>query len=284
MLSYQHAYHAGNFADIHKHLVLTRLLEALHRKDKPFCYLETHAGRGYYDLRAAEALKTGEAAEGIGRIWGTEVPDLARPLLARIGQLNGAAEAGKGGPLTCYPGSPLIARGWIRALDRMQLMELHPQEFQELKALFRNDAQASLHQRDGFEGVLALSPPAEKRGLVLVDPSYELKTDYQRIPQWLAKLARRWSTGIFAIWYPLLPAARHRQLLAGLEGSGLRRILVSELSVRGGQDEGMYGSGMAIVHAPWQLDLELEQLMPWLCASLAQDRDARQRVWWLVDE
>lgn len=279
MLSYQHSYHAGNFADVHKHLILSRLLEALQRKDKPFCYFETHAGRGRYNLTEAEAQKTAEYRQGIGRLWEqAQIPDLARPYLAAIQELNPHA------PLRYYPGSPAVAHRWLRDQDRMQLMELHPQEVQPLRELFRGDRRVGVHQRDGFEGVLALTPPPEKRGLVLIDPSYELKEDYRQLPQWVDKLFQRWSSAVCAIWYPLLPQGRHQLLLRGLEQSGLRKILVAELEVSAPGETGMYGSGMAVVNAPWQLDQELEQLMPWLAAELGQDAKARQRVTWLVPE
>ena len=279
MLSYQHSYHAGNFADVHKHLILSRLLEALHRKDKPFCYYETHAGRGRYDLSQTEAQKTAEYQQGIGRLWQqVQMPDLARPYQATIQELNPQAR------LRYYPGSPAVARRWLREQDRMQLMELHPQEALALRELFRGDRQVGVHERDGFEGVLALAPPPEKRGLVLIDPSYELKEDYRQLPQWVGKLFQRWSSAICAIWYPLLPAGRHQLLLKGLEQSGLRKILVAELEVSAAGDAGMYGSGMAIINAPWQLERELEQLMPWLVSLLGQESAARQRVTWLVPE
>ncbi len=278
MLSYQHAYHAGNFADIHKHAVLVRLLAALQRKDKPFCYLETHAGRGRYDLRSSEAQKTAEFKAGIGQLWGQSAAPLLAPLFEAVKGLN------PDGKLRTYPGSPLIARASLRPQDRMQLMELHPGEFEALKEVFRGDRQVGLHQRDGFEGVLALSPPAEKRGLVLVDPSYELKEDYQQVPQWSAKLFQRWSTATLAIWYPLLPAGRHQLLLKGLERSGLRKILVSELSVAPSDGEGMYGSGMAVVNTPWQLDEELAQCLPGLAQQLAGPGAAAPSLSWLVGE
>ncbi len=278
MLSYQHAYHAGNFADIHKHAVLVRLLAALQRKDKPFCYLETHAGRGRYDLRSGEAQKTAEFKAGIGQLWGQSPAPLLEPLFDVVKGLNAD------GKLRTYPGSPLIARASLRPQDRMQLMELHPGEFEALKEVFRRDRQVSLHQRDGFEGVLALSPPAEKRGLVLVDPSYELKEDYQQVPRWAAKLFQRWSSATLAIWYPLLPAGRHQVLLKGLERSGLRKILVSEFPVAPIGGEGMYGSGMAVVNTPWQLDEELAQCLPGLAQRLAGPGADAPRLTWLVGE
>lgn len=278
MLSYQHAYHAGNFADIHKHAVLVRLLAALQRKDKPFCYLETHAGRGRYDLRSGEAQKTAEFKAGIGQLWGQSPAPLLEPLFDVVKGLNAD------GKLRTYPGSPLIARASLRPQDRMQLMELHPGEFEALKEVFRRDRQVSLHQRDGFEGVLALSPPAEKRGLVLVDPSYELKEDYQQVPRWAAKLFQRWSSATLAIWYPLLPAGRHQVLLKGLERSGLRKILVSEFPVAPIGGEGMYGSGMAVVNTPWQLDEELAQCLPGLAQHLAGPGADAPRLTWLVGE
>lgn len=245
MLSYQHAYHAGNRADIQKHGLLASVLESLTRKDRPLTYMETHAGRGVYDLQSVEALKTGEAKHG----W-LHLDDAARTKLPRgyteaVKNLNG----GKNEPL--YPGSPVIAAHMLRAQDDIHLMELHPQEYEALSKIFRNDERVHVHKRDGLEGALALSPPQNRRGLVLIDPSYELKEEYESIPDFVVKLVKKWPEACVLIWIPMLPAMRHENMLEKLKS------LFPGLSIQkeqwGKPGEGMYGSIMAGVNLPYGL-------------------------------
>ena len=205
MLSYQHAYHAGGPADLHKHAALAELLARLTAKPRGIAYVETHAGRGLYDLAAPEALKTGEAARGIGRV----APDPATP----FGRALAAARAAHGPD--AYPGSPLIARTLLRPQDRLTLMELHPAEHRALRAALAGPGVA-IHRRDGFEGALALAPFTPRRGLVLLDPSYEVKTDYAAAAGFVRRLLAKWPETAVLVWYPVLPAGRHRELLQGL--------------------------------------------------------------------
>ncbi len=281
MLSYQHEYHAGNFADVHKHLCLRVLFESLLKKDKPLCYIDCHAGAGIYDLDSGEARRTGESAGGIGRLWvhraGTRAPALAAYLEA-VAALN------PDGQLRHYPGSPALARQWLRPQDQALLMELHPQAQQALKKNVGLDSRISVHARDCYEGLAALLPPPIKRGLVLLDPSYEVKDEYRQIAALAVKAHKRWPNAVYAIWYPLLPAARHLELLQALERSGLSKILLTELLVAGeGETGGMYGSGMAIVNAPWQADEQLAQLLPPVADLLAPGRGTAN-LRWLVAE
>lgn len=171
MLSYLHGFHAGNFADLHKHAILVALLEALNRKAKPWSYLETHSGRALYDLNDAQAQKTGEYQQGIGRLWAQPQAEVLEPYLQQVRRVNQ-------GTLSHYPGSPTIAAGMARAEDRLRLMELHSTEVEALRQQFRQDERVAVHHRDGYEGVNALLPPTPKRGLVLIDPAYEVKTEY----------------------------------------------------------------------------------------------------------
>lgn len=240
MLSYQHAYHAGNAADLHKHAVLAGLLAQLTAKPRGITYLETHAGRGLYDLAAPEAKKTGEAEQGIGRI----APDPEGPYgraLAVVRARHGA---------TAYPGSPLIARHLLRPQDRMILMELHPAEHAALRrALPPADAEGpavAIHRRDGWEGVLALTPPRPRRGLVLVDPSWEVKEEYERAVTVLLRLLARWPEAVILVWYPLLAARRHERLVAGLASLPHLRDEVTII----GRKDGMTGSGLLLLNAP----------------------------------
>lgn len=236
MLSYRHAYHAGNAADVHKHATLAALLARLTEKPRGVSYAETHAGRGLYRLDAPEAARTGEAAEGVGRIS----PDPASPYgraLAAVRARHGEA---------AYPGSPLIARALLRPQDRMTLMELHPAEHPALRRAVAGEGVA-VHRRDGFEGVLALAPLRPRRGLALVDPSYEVKDDYAAAAAFARRLAAKWPEAAILIWYPLLPAGRHGELLLGL---GPLAPLVDEVAFRRPPARGMQGSGLALVNPP----------------------------------
>lgn len=237
MLSYQHAYHAGNPADVHKHFVLAELLRLLTKKDRGISYLETHAGRGLYDLQSDEAKKTGEAEEGIARLEpppGTAIG----AALAEVRRRHGEAS---------YPGSPLIAAALLRAQDRLVLMEMHPQEHAALKRAMRGTL-AEVHARDAYEGAPALTPMEPRRGLVLIDPPYEVKTEYSRAADLAMKLHKRWPEAAILVWYPLLAAGRHAELLDKLAAA---EPLVSEVTfdLKGGK--GMTGSGLAILGAPY---------------------------------
>lgn len=279
MLSYLHGFHAGNFADVHKHTALVLVVQALQRKPGPLAVLDTHAGRGLYDLQAAEALKTGEFSNGIARLWHTDTPpELSRPYLELIQAAN------PGGELRHYPGSPRLTRQLLRPQDRLMLCELHPEEYHRLRHTLGRDARTAIHRRDGFEALNALLPPAERRGLVLIDPSYEVKTDYLRVVDAVAKACQRWPQGCYLLWYPLLGAGRHENLVAALQHSGLRKILQCELQVStADRTPGLYGSGLLLINPPWLLDEMLAALSRSLAELLVQDA-ALARTRWLVPE
>lgn len=251
MLSYQHAYHAGNLADLHKHALLAVALDYLTRKDKPLSYLETHAGRGLYRLDSAESRRTGEADAGIRRAlaegW---LPD-GHPLARALDAIRASR-----GP-TAYPGSPLIAAHFLRLDDRAHLAELHPAEHAALRDVA---GFATLHHRDGFEMAKALCPPDPRRGLLLIDPSYEVKSDYQAIPRHVAQIARKWNVGVIALWYPILADRRHLPMIESLRADH-PDALSSEVTfpaLRPGHS--MTGSGMFVVNAPWGLADEAARL------------------------
>lgn len=279
MLSYQHIYHAGNFADVHKHSALCLVLDYLAQKPKPFAYIETHAGRGLYDLQCSEAQKTDEAKGGI---WGVDVDNAPSEVQRYFDSI--AACNPKGGR-RFYPGSPQLALLNSRPEDRLILVEKHPQEFQALSDNFARHPRVALHKRDALEALVALVPPPEKRGLVLIDPSYELKTEYTDIAEGLERAYRKWPTGVYMIWYPLLPVAGHQRLLKALKRSGITRILTSEIGLRPPQGlSGMYGSGLAIVNPPWQLEEGLQRLAKWIVESVSNDPQRQWHVEWLVAE
>ncbi|WP_424933710.1 23S rRNA (adenine(2030)-N(6))-methyltransferase RlmJ [Amaricoccus macauensis] len=237
MLSYQHAYHAGGPADVHKHMVLAELLTLLTRKKRGISYAETHAGRGLYDLASPEAAKTGEAAHGIARLR----PAPSTPYARAISTVWSAH-----GP-TAYPGSPLVAASLLRPQDSMTLMELHPAENTALRLAMR-ESTAAIHRRDGYEGVLALAPLKPRKGLVLVDPSYEVKTEYEDAARFVRQLIAKWPEAAVLVWYPLLPAGRHADLLEGLAPLAPIR---DEVRFTPEPERGMTGSGLALANAPY---------------------------------
>lgn len=254
MLSYLHRYHAGNFADVHKHLLLSRVLLALARKETPFCVIDTHAGEGGYDLSSAEAVAGGEAADGVARFLALpDPPEIVRAYRDGLGD---------GG---FYPGSPRLALRLMRPADRLLAVELHPRAHEALRRAVGRDPRAHLHRRDAMEALLALVPPSEKRGVAVIDPAYEVKDEYRAIPAAVAKAFARWRGGVYFIWYPLLPEARHETLLAALSDAGFPEVLVSEWHRRdSGAGRGLYGSGVAVVNPPWRLDEEAAEALGWL--------------------
>lgn len=251
MLSYQHIYHAGNLADVQKHALLAFALEYLVQKDKPLTYIETHAGRGLYDLGAPEAVKTGEAEGGIALAEAWFPP--GHPYRQRLAEVRA-----RFGP-AAYPGSPLIAALSLRETDSLHLAELHPQEHRALCEALAPWG-AHIHRQDGFQMALAITPPTPRRGLMLIDPSYEVKEDYAAIPRHLAAIHRKWNVGILMLWYPILTSAAHRPMLAALERDhpGALRHEVTFPPVREGHR--MVGSGIFVINPPYGLAEEAARL------------------------
>lgn len=257
MLSYQHGYHAGNFADVIKHLTLTRLLTYMTTKEKPLFYLETHAGKGMYDLQDKLALKTGEARHGIDLLWAhrKHLPALFLPYLQLIAPFN------KSDTLRYYPGSPSLAINLLREQDRQYYCELHPGEYEHLQNLPHAGKRVSYSNSDGLAKLTALLPPAERRGLIFLDPSYEIKTEYRQIPASVKAAYHRFSTGVYCIWYPLVDNKLHAQLLRGLENIGADNTLRVEFYLTGTPKPGMTGCGLWIINPPYVLQLELKQAL-----------------------
>jgi 23S rRNA (adenine2030-N6)-methyltransferase len=280
MLSYRHAYHAGNHADVLKHLVLTRALLALQRKPAPFCYIDTHAGAGHYDLSSDMALKVGEFRQGIARILARrDVPELIEPWLEAVRALN------PDGGLRHYPGSPAIARHFLRPQDRMLLSEKHSTDHALLLRHFGKVSRCRVVQEDAWTVLKAQLPPPEKRGVVLIDPSYELKSDYRLTVEALQQAHQRWSGGIYLLWYPLLARLETERMLERIVSTGIPRILRITLCVRGAETGGLWGSGMLIINPSWQLDTEMQAVLPWLAEALEVPGTIRgSGVDWLVPE
>jgi 23S rRNA (adenine2030-N6)-methyltransferase len=245
MLSYQHGYHAGNMADVHKHALLAWMLSYLMRKDKPLSYLETHAGRALYDLTDEAALKTGEAARGIA--IAEDWFDADHPYRTVLNRTR--ADAGP----QAYPGSPLIAAQLLRDCDQIDVAELHPGEMDYLRdALIRYPA--GCHQLDGWQMAMSRCPPDPRRGMLLVDPSFEVKADYATIPDFFAKIHRKWPVGILALWYPILVDDRHLPMTRALQKAIPDATLHEVRFPPAREGHGMVGSGMFVVNAPYGFD------------------------------
>lgn len=282
MLSYQHGYHAGGPADIHKHAALCVLLEKLREKDKPFTVIDLYAGHGVYDLGSTEAQKTHEFSGGIGRLWPirqNNTPAAVKKLLSVIEALNPDSQ------LKCYPGSPAIARAALRDEDRLILNELHPSAHADLKTWARRDARISVHKRDGLEALVALTPPPIRRGLVVIDPSYEIKSEYTNVPDAVRKAARKWKEGTYFVWYPILADGRHAELVAGMETIP-GDIFICELTFdrpKAAKDApGLRGTGLIVVNPLWRFDAAMADAGAWMAKTLTSNGSHTAR--WLKRE
>jgi 23S rRNA (adenine2030-N6)-methyltransferase len=259
MLSYQHEYHAGNFADVHKHLVLWLVLDALLARPKPFVALDLFAGSGRYPLDRGPSARSGEWRDGVGRLWSlNRGPTPLRSWLDVIRSLQPDPLR-----LTIYPGSPELIRQRLRDVDQLIACELHPGAYAALQDAFRADSRCHLHMRDAREAARALFPPEPRRGFALLDPAYERVQEYAEIPEMTRDIRRRWNTGIILVWYPLLEDGRHPQLReALLSRHPGARILFSELRLsEPPRGPGLQGSGMAVLNMPWQLDQRLNEVL-----------------------
>ncbi len=272
MLSYRHAFHAGNHADVLKHFVLVQLLQYLNQKDKPYWVIDTHAGAGIYALDHKYAAKNAEYETGISRLWASN--DLPAPLadyVELVRQLN------PGGKLRFYPGSPWIAAKLMRADDRLRAFDLHPADFDLLQQHFAAEKRrVKIEQSDGFAALKALLPPPPRRGLVLIDPPYEEKQDYQRVTSALQEALKRFETGCYAVWYPLLQRPEPGQLVEKLKRLPAKGWLHASLAIQAPAADGfgMHGSGMFIINPPWTLQAVLATVLPYLKSALAQDAAA----------
>ena len=273
MLSYRHAFHAGNHADVLKHIVLVQLLGYLNQKDKPYQYVDTHAGAGCYALDKGYAAQNAEFADGIGRLWKRkDLPPAVAHYVAVVRQLNPS------GDLRLYPGSPWIAAHVARPDDRLRLHELHPTDGRLLAQTFADAGKrVQVLATEGLAGLKAALPPASRRGLVLIDPSYEVKTDYAAVVDAVKDALRRFATGTIAVWYPQLSRADARQLPEKLKTLDAKGWLNVSLQVAEPSRDGfgMWGSGMFVINPPWTLEAALRETLPWLTEVLAIGTGAR---------
>ena len=281
MLSYRHSFHAGNHADVLKHIVLMLIIESLQQKEKGFYYLDTHSGAGRYRLFSQEAEKTAEYVDGIGRLWEREdLPQEVARYVALIKKLNYG-----GKELRYYAGSPLLAANLLRPQDRALMVELHPSDFPLLRNNFKEFENVTVKIGDGFQQVKATLPPKERRGLVLIDPPYELKEDYDLVVKAIEEGYKRFATGVYAIWYPVVLRQQTKRIVKGLEASGIRKILQIELAVRPDSDQrGMTASGMIVVNPPWTLEQQMKSILPYLTTALVPQGTSSWSVNWITPE
>lgn len=272
MLSYRHAFHAGNHADVLKHSVQIAILDYLNQKDKPWWYIDSHSGAGLYDLLGEYAQKNAEYESGIARIWQSQyLPEMLKRYVDIVRELN------PDGILKLYPGSPWCAHQCTRPDDRLRLFELHTTDLRLLSQNFGGAGRrVRIEAMDGYAGLKSVLPPLTRRALILIDPSYELKTDYQATVQAIKDSLNRFAEGTYMLWYPLLQTNEARQLIQQLKALQAKSWLNVSLSVQRPSDlgYGMHGSGLFIVNPPWTLPKLLNEAMPRLLKALDQEGSA----------
>ncbi|HHT00167.1 MAG TPA: 23S rRNA (adenine(2030)-N(6))-methyltransferase RlmJ [Thiomicrospira sp.] len=284
MLSYLHSYHAGNFADVLKHTVLVHTLEYLMRKPAPIFYLDTHSGPGGFELNSKEAQKNCEYQNGIGKLW--DENNLSASITKYVNCVKAFNQDNQNGlgELKFYPGSPWFASHLLREHDRLSLCELHPREQQTLSNNFKRDRRVNIFNKDGFQTAIGAMPPKERRGLVLIDPPYEVKSDYQRVVEVLIECHKRFATGIYAVWYPVVQRKQIDNMLKSIKQSGIKNIQVFELGLEADtQQRGMTSSGMVMINPPWTLMTEMKESLPYLANKLA-GKHGVYKIQQLVDE
>lgn len=278
MLSYRHSFHAGNFADVIKHIVVIDCLEHLIKKDSPFDYIDTHAGAGLYNLSSDHATRLQEYTQGVGKLKAVDWPELSR-YFEILKKYNPS------GRLLHYPGSPMIAMHFLRAKDHAWLFELHPTDCETLAKNTYEDGRVKVMRGDGYAGMLSLLPPVSRRGLVLIDPPYEIKTDYAQILDTVIKAYKKFTTGTYAIWYPVVERKRIDKLEAKFKDSGIRKIQRFELaSAADSRGMGMSAAGMIVINPPWMLMEKMSRLRPRLVDTLGENAGAYFKCDELVGE
>jgi len=274
LLSYRHAFHAGNFADVLKHSVLTLVLDYMTRKEKGFHYIDSHSGAGMYQLEDEYAQKTGEYKEGIAKLINeSKLPESLQPYIDLIKELNPTSKNGDKNDLTLYPGSPGIAKRFMRRQDSTHLFELHPTDIQHLNDFCYRWKKVFVKQSDGYQGVLGLVPPPSRRGVVLIDPPYELKEDYQKAVNTIIKAYNKFATGTYILWYPVVKRELVEQMSYTFTKSAVKNVLQVEFCLANDTDEyGMTGTGLFIVNPPWQLASQLDEILPFMKTKLGTEK------------
>ncbi|OBX04388.1 ribosomal RNA large subunit methyltransferase J [Gallibacterium genomosp. 3] len=280
MLSYRHSFHAGNYADVLKHIVQLLILEALQQKEKGFLYLDTHAGAGLYSLQSFEAEKTAEFTEGIGYLWERDdLPEIISHYLQQVKQVNPKDK------LNFYPGSPLLAANLLRPQDHAILTELHPSDYPLLRKNMQKFSNIQVKRENGFQQLKSALPPKERRGFVLIDPPYELKEDYQLVVDAIVEGYKRFATGTYAIWYPVVLRQQIKKMIHAFEATQIRKILQIELGIRPDSTQrGMTASGMIVINPPWKLESQMQEILPYLSEVLAPAGTGHWSVNWITPE
>ncbi len=285
-MNYRHHFHAGNFADVMKHVLLLQLLSRLNTKDKPYRYIDTHGGAGKYDLSTAEAQKSGEFLNGIHRLVKLDdsikrnAPEAVKQYLKVVEDMR--AGSGKG----AYPGSPWFALEGMRDIDKATIFEMQRDVFQQLYYNIR-DKRAGLHERNAYEGLLGVIPPKEKRGLVMIDPPYEIeRKDFPQLVELMVAAYKKWPTGVFAVWYPIKDRAMIERFEKKMIKTGIRRQLVCEICVWPDDTPvGLNGCGLLVINPPWKFSQDADEALQWLFPHLRmQDTGGHAAVRWLVGE
>lgn len=282
-MNYRHAFHAGSFADVLKHVVLARVVTHLREKPAAFRAIDTHAGPGLYDLTGEEANRTGEFHNGVERLIHARLDETARRLFAPY--LDAIALYNPGGGLTAYPGSPALLRSWLRTQDRLIACELEPKSAAALAQTLRGDHRAKAIAIDGWTALTAYVPPKERRGLVMIDPPYEQPNEFTRLFEGLKAAHRKWPTGIYLLWYPIKDQREPEAFARRLAHSGIAKLARIELDLAPAKGElALRGSGMILVNPPWKLESELAVLLPVLASVLSLDGAGKWRFDWLTSE
>ncbi len=281
-MNYRHAFHAGNFADVFKHALLARMLVYLTRKDAPLRYLDTHAGVGLYNLASEEAARTGEWRDGIARVAGAAMPaeiaGLLKPWLDVVHWTPGE-------DLARYPGSPTLAQRLLRPIDRIVLCELHEHDARVLARNMGRDRRVKCVRIDGYMALNAYVPPPERRGLVLIDPPFEDRAEFDAMADALEGAWTKWPTGTYALWYPIKRPLEAAAFARRISRGTIRRALLLEMDVaRVAENAPLSANGMIVVNPPFGFDAEARALLPWLTQTLARGEGARWRVEWLTGE
>ena len=282
-MNYRHAFHAGGFVDVTKHLILARLVEYLKLKPAAFRVIDTHAGIGRYDLTGDEARRSPEWIDGIKRLIDHQLPPDAAALAAPY--LDVVRNENPGGGLATYPGSPWLVRQLLRPQDRLFALELHPEDAATLSKLVAGDVQTRVIALDGWLALGSQLPPKEKRGLILVDPPFEEEGEFERLVAGLKRAHKRFPNGIYALWYPLKDPDERDAFLAALAATGIPKMLRAELTVRApAEPPRLFGTGMIIVNPPFTLEVELQVLLPALANILAEAGQGGVRLDWVSGE
>ena len=276
-MNYRHAFHAGGFVDVMKHITLARLIEYLKLKPAAFRVIDTHAGIGRYSLTGEEARRSPEWMDGIGRLLKAKLPVDVAPLVQPY--LDVIQSENPNGTLARYPGSPLIARKLFRPQDRLSALELHPKDARALAKVFEGDIQARVTELDGWLALNAYVPPKERRGLVLVDPPFEEPGEWERLVDGLARAHRKWAGGLYMLWYPLKEPREVNAFVSDLKATGIAKMLRVELNVGPAIAGSLYGSGLILVNPAFTLEAELKLILPALNKVLAEGRGGHRIEW-----